>query len=249
MVVVIIISMVESCISECTNGSAFNMVRDRALLNHVFSWKTEPSPVNCVRQCFKDPQCVSVNYHIIKRLCVLNDGSRARNPDDFVELQGSVYYDDNVNNNLFPTQSTASYNSCLMMYQAGYRESGIYTIYQTSPSGGLQVYCDMETDGGGWIVFQRRQDGSVDFYRNWTEYQSGFGDLHNEFWLGNDILRDLTGSGQWQLRVDMEDWQSNRAWASYGEFGVIGDKYTLEVGLYDAQSTAVDSLTAWHNGR
>ncbi len=60
-------------------------------------------------------------------------------------------------------------------------------------------------------MFQRRQDGSVDFYRTWAEYQSGFGDLQNEFWLGNDILRDLTGSGQWQLRVDMEDWESNTA--------------------------------------
>ena len=64
----------------------------------------------------------------------------------------------------------------------------------------------METDKGGWIVLQRRQDGSVDFYRNWTEYQSGFGDLSPEFWLGNDILRNLTESGQWQSMVDMAGW-------------------------------------------
>ncbi len=40
----------------------------------------------------------------------------------------------------------------------------------------------------------------------------------------------------------MEDWQSNAAWAFYGEFGVTGEKYTLQVGSYDAQSTAGDSM-------
>ena len=33
-------------------------------------------------------------------------------------------------------------------------------------------------------VFQRRVDGSVDFYQNWYKYEHGFGDLAHEHWLG-----------------------------------------------------------------
>ena len=112
--------------------------------------------------------------------------------------------------------------------------------------GSFNVYCDMRTDGGGWTVFQRRQDGSVDFYRGWNDYKSGFGQLTAEFWLGNDKIHRLTAARPSSLRVELEDWNGVRVFAKYGKFK-IGDeqvKYRLEVGSYSG--TAGDSLT-YHN--
>ncbi|XP_038055327.1 ryncolin-1-like [Patiria miniata] len=107
----------------------------------------------------------------------------------------------------------------------------------------------METDGGGWIVIQRRQDGTVDFYRNWADYQVGFGDLSGEFWIGNDILRNLTEKGTWQLRVELEDWDNEKVYAEYGQFQISGDNYQLKVASYNDSSPAGDSLTRKHNGK
>ena len=95
-------------------------------------------------------------------------------------------------------------------------------------------------------MFQRRKDGTVDFYRGWNDYKSGFGQLTAEFWLGNDKIHRLTAARPSTLRVELEDWNGVRVYAKYCKFN-IGDeqaKYRLEVGLYSG--TAGDSL-AYHN--
>ncbi|XP_071807022.1 uncharacterized protein [Asterias amurensis] len=143
--------------------------------------------------------------------------------------------------------SSATFKSCRELLLSGTNDNGNYTIYPDGLLEGVQVYCDMETDGGGWIVFQRRQDGSVDFYRNWAEYQSGFGDLNGEFWLGNNNLRALTTNGQWQLLIELEDWAGGKFWAAYEEFAVSGNLYTLHIGSYDMKSTVGDSML-YHDG-
>ena len=104
----------------------------------------------------------------------------------------------------------------------------------------------MRTDGGGWTVFQRRQDGSVDFYRGWNDYKAGFGQLTAEFWLGNDKIHRLTVSRPSSLRVELEDWNGVKAYAKYGKFKISDEQaqYRLEVGSYSG--TAGDSL-GYHN--
>ena len=96
-------------------------------------------------------------------------------------------------------------------------------------------------------MFQRRQDGSVDFYREWDDYKAGFGQLTAEFWLGNDKIHRLTASRPSSLRVELEDWNGGKAYAKYGKFK-IGDEqaqYRLEVSSYSG--TAGDSLAYQNN--
>ena len=105
----------------------------------------------------------------------------------------------------------------------------------------------MKTDGGGWTVFQRRMDGSVDFYRSWTDYVHGFGNTSGEYWLGLSKLHRLAnGSVSTELRVDMRDKDGNNAYANYSTFYIGGSTtdYTLHVSGYSG--TAGDSL-AYHN--
>ena len=135
---------------------------------------------------------------------------------------------------------------CSDLLKSGQTQSGVYSI-DPDGKGSFDVYCDMRTDGGGWTVFQRRQDGSVDFYRGWNDYKSGFGQLTAEFWLGNDKIHRLTASRASSLRVELEDWNGVRVYAKYGRFN-IGDEqaqYRLEVSSYSG--TAGGDSLAHHN--
>ena len=89
----------------------------------------------------------------------------------------------------------------------------------------------MQTDGGGWAVFQRRLDASVDFYRDWKEYKNGFGNLNGSFWLGLDKIHRLTKSDENLLRVDLMDFENDTAYAEYENFSIASENenYTLNV--------------------
>ena len=144
-------------------------------------------------------------------------------------------------NQIFRQPTEPIPKSCALLYQDGVTSSGVYTI---NPDGGnpIQVLCDMTTNGGAWTVFQRRFNGSVDFYRDWSSYKNGFGDLKGEFWLGNDNLHRLTAAGNVSLRVDLEDFEGNITYAEYATFKVAdqADKYRILIGGYSG--TAGDGM-------
>ncbi|KAK1788963.1 hypothetical protein P4O66_015863 [Electrophorus voltai] len=130
----------------------------------------------------------------------------------------------------------------------GVRESGVVEIFPDGKEARpIRVYCDMDTDGGGWMVFQRRKDGKINFFRGWQDYRKGFGDLEGEFWLGNNILHNLTRITPMTLRVDLRA-GAEAAYAEYSSFSVDTAKkhYMLRVSGYSG--TAGDSMK-YHDRR
>ncbi|XP_062604960.1 ficolin-1-like [Saccostrea cucullata] len=110
------------------------------------------------------------------------------------------------------------------------------------------VDSDMTIDKGRWTTIQKRDDGDLDFYRTWNEYKEGFGNASKNYWLGNDAIHALTKDKDQELRVDLQSFNEEQAYAVYSTF-YIGDedsKYRLTVSGYSG--TAGDSLDR-HNER
>ncbi|XP_059204851.1 angiopoietin-related protein 6 [Centropristis striata] len=149
----------------------------------------------------------------------------------------------------FPvTKTPGPWRDCQHVLESGETTSGIYLLRPQSANRLLQAWCEQSRAQGGWTVIQRRQDGSVNFFRTWEQYKQGFGNLDGEYWLGLEHLYWLTKQAQYKLRVAMEDWQGRQVFAEYDSFHLEpeSDWYRLRLGQY--QGNAGDSLS-WHNNK
>ncbi|XP_020622716.1 ficolin-2-like [Orbicella faveolata] len=243
----------------------------------VISEKEVDSESSCRFECVQDERCKSLNFGSKKNnagrhMCQLSDSDRFVGRVNFTEAGDFRYRgiksicesenspcgengvcipdprDKSLRCNCLEghTGKPCKPKSCAQILQDGFTSSGVYTI---NPDGGkpMQVLCDMVTDGGGWTVFQRRLDGSVDFFLGWESYKNGFGNLKGEFWLGNNNIHRLTAAGNVSLRVDLEDFEDDVRYAEYTTFKVADeeDNFRLVIGGYNG--TAGDSM-AVHNG-
>ncbi|KAK2818332.1 hypothetical protein Q7C36_022265 [Tachysurus vachellii] len=146
-----------------------------------------------------------------------------------------------------PISQSLGPTDCSDVYDNGQTLSGVYTIYPTADTP-VQVYCDMGYFGstaeyGKWTVFQRRMDGTVNFYRPWEQYKKGFGDKLGEYWLGLENLYQLTRNRKYELRVDLQDFDGVSVYARYSYFSVESeaDGYKLHVSGF-TNGGAGDSL-------
>ncbi|XP_071773647.2 angiopoietin-related protein 2a [Centroberyx gerrardi] len=144
--------------------------------------------------------------------------------------------------------SSGPFKDCLQALEDGHTTSAMYLVKPENANRLMQVWCDQRHDPGGWTVIQRRQDGSVNFFRNWETYKQGFGNIDGEYWLGLENIYWLTNQGTYKLLVMLEDWSGRKTFAEYASFRIESEAefYKLRVGRY--HGNAGDSLT-WHNGK
>ncbi|XP_076073742.1 microfibril-associated glycoprotein 4-like isoform X2 [Mytilus galloprovincialis] len=142
---------------------------------------------------------------------------------------------------LFPTECSE--------IKGNYLKSGIYTIYPASkPTPVVSVFCEADSNRILWTVIQRRYNGSIDFYRNWTDYKNGFGSPAGEYWMGNDLIHQITSNGDHSLQFIMTDYEGVTKYANYKRFIISNETsgYKLSVGNYSGD--AGDSF-ATQNGQ
>ena len=117
----------------------------------------------------------------------------------------------------------------------------MYDIYPglESSQPAIQARCDMDTDGGGWTVIQRRADILLqdtpptrqNFYLDWESYKQGFGSLTGEFWWGFTNIRAMTTTQgrMFEMRVDVKTFRNQTLHAVYAGFRISSedDHYRL----------------------
>uniref|UniRef100_K1QS23 Angiopoietin-4 n=1 Tax=Magallana gigas TaxID=29159 RepID=K1QS23_MAGGI len=136
-------------------------------------------------------------------------------PPDMTSIEGGwIYYQ------IDPPQD------CKGVKDSGVSTSGYYVI---DPFGGRQrlitVYCDMETDNGGWTSIQRRLSNTMNFDKTWTEFKNGFGVPQNAYWIGNDVIHHLTNRQPHSMNVIFKLNNGNILYQKYEGF-FIGDEST-----------------------
>ncbi|KAF7221332.1 angiopoietin-2a [Nothobranchius furzeri] len=127
---------------------------------------------------------------------------------------------------------------CAAVYKSGNTHSGVYTLTVPNTTLEVKAFCDMETEGGGWTVLQKRFEGRVDFHRTWQEYKKGFGEPSGEFWLGNEFVSKLTNQKPHKLRIQLSDWEGNSAFSQYDEFFLDNEEQNYKIHLKGFSGTA-----------
>ncbi|XP_055942465.1 techylectin-like protein [Argiope bruennichi] len=145
-------------------------------------------------------------------------------------------------------------NDCSEILAKGQTTSGVYKILLKSPfpiNQPIDVFCDMDTEGGGWTVIQRRGDfpEQQDFNKDWETYRQGFGKLTEEFWLGNEYIYALTNQGEYEVRFDLVDDKGEHRYAVYDNFRIDDENSSYALHIRNYSGDAGDSMKSYDGAK
>ncbi|XP_065901542.1 fibrinogen-like protein 1 isoform X1 [Dysidea avara] len=152
----------------------------------------------------------------------------------------------------YATRNSVPVNSCcdVRVFPLARAPSGVYKMSTnmgtfTTTDMSTNIYCDMTTDDGGWIVIQRnRKNSQLSFNKNWREYEDGFGDLNNDFWAGLKLMNVLTQTGQWEMRVDYQKNDKTWSYLHYNQFSVGSANEEYSMATVEFTGEEVDYFTS-----
>ncbi|KAK2155354.1 hypothetical protein LSH36_242g06007 [Paralvinella palmiformis] len=228
-------------------GSRSTMLSEKYKAYYGLNWMsgkpnitilTATSRMGCAQKCDIITGCLGFNIRKLSTglfVCELKKGLTSNS--DIQQGDNFTYYEKEGND-----EPRIISRDCVDIQNSGITVSGVYQV-NLNPDGDrpelTDLYCDMDTDNGGWLVLIKREDGSVDFERNWTEYKTGFGNLLGEHWLGLETVYNITNNGRsYKLRVDITLFNGETYYAKYDSFVIDPetDLYSLHVSGYSGNA-------------
>ncbi|XP_060560501.1 fibrinogen-like protein 1, partial [Ruditapes philippinarum] len=140
---------------------------------------------------------------------------------------------------------TLSISDCADVFKR-HKVSGVYYVTPSYAPCPIPVWCDMDTTLGGWLLILKRYNGLLDFKQLWDDYKHGFGNVADEYYLGNDNIFLISNQRYYELRIDLWDFTGNRVYALYKTFRIDGERDNYRLHIHAYEGSAQDSLKS-HN--
>jgi len=99
------------------------------------------------------------------------------------------------------------------------------------------------------LLIQQNVNGSDFFNRSWAEFKDGFQDSIGNYWLGNELLSQLTVNHRYKLKFDLKP-RGNINWyyAEYSTFRILSETYNYRLQVSGYSGNAGFDALSYQNG-
>ncbi|XP_015772417.1 PREDICTED: uncharacterized protein LOC107350695 [Acropora digitifera] len=149
------------------------------LIDHVFESFPAEVLVSCYFSCNARPDCQSLNFNLANKICQLNNETRHSRPEKLMSSDFFVYAE-NPNRAFLGSVSTRAAKSCKQIIMDGDSTGdGEYWMDPEGSGNSFKAFCDMRTDGGGWLLVANLVLESSSTPSSWTPSASTYTEISN----------------------------------------------------------------------